>query len=122
MAECFTRKNIRQMDFNKRNRHAGQRVTQRNAGMGEGSRVDDDEVDLVVCGLMYAVHQFMLGVALKMRERVTSRLGKLAQMRVDIFQRGFAIVVGFATTEQIQIGAVKDEDVGHCYYCPEAVV
>jgi hypothetical protein len=36
--------------------------------------------------------------------------GQVLQLRVDFGQRGLAVDVGFAAPEQVEVGAVQDED------------
>src|SRR6516162_11355523 len=45
-----------------------------------------------------------------MFDRCTARGGLLAQPRIDLGQRGAAVDLGLALAEQVQVGAVQDQN------------
>ena len=47
MAETFAREYVAQMNFDERDRHAEQRVTQRDAGVSQRARIDQHECGAV---------------------------------------------------------------------------
>ena len=70
LAEAFPRMNIADMNFDKRQRHTKQGITQGNTGVGKGGGVDNDEGRIVLAGGMDAFNQDVLGIALQMIECV----------------------------------------------------
>ena len=68
MPKLLPRKRVAQVNFDKRNLNREERVAQRNAGVRKGTRVQDDEVDPVACGLLYAVDKFVFGITLEAGE------------------------------------------------------
>ncbi len=92
----LSRKGIAQVDFDKRNLNRQKGISQRNAGMREAARVQDDKFDAIDLGLLHAIDEFMLGVALKALQFVSKRPGNLNTGLFDIGQRRRAIDVGFA--------------------------
>ena len=77
--------------------------------MGEGRRVYQDEVDALTAGVLYPLHQFVLGIALHVQQVVTAVPGQSLQAEVDIGQGGAAVDIGLAPAEQVQVGAVQYE-------------
>ena len=95
------------------NLHGQQRVAQRDAGVREGRRVEDDEGDVARGRLLDAADQFGFGVALERRQLVPDLGGELAGTLVDLLQRHVAVDARLAPAEQVQVGAVQEQDVGH---------
>ena len=73
--ECFSRKYIGQVHLDKSNADGGKCVPHRNACMGIGCGVDDDEIDLLAAGTLYALDQFGFGIALEQGEHGTGSVG-----------------------------------------------
>ena len=63
VAKAFALINIRYMDFDERDRHAGQRIAQRHARVRVSSRVDHEAVH-ALRGLLHEAHQLALVVGL----------------------------------------------------------
>ena len=55
----------------------------------------------------------MLGIALEGGERVARGRGPCGQAGVDVDQRVMAVDLRLAGAEQVEVGAVQDEDRGH---------
>ena len=110
MAKCFALVNIRNMYFYKRYDHPGQRVAQGDAGMGQATRVDDDGVHAIGTGGMDAVDQRSFVVALKARQCRTSRLRLRLGRLFDIGQGAGAVDLRLPGAQQIQVGAVQEEE------------
>jgi hypothetical protein len=81
--------------------------------MGVSRRIDNDEVDLVVSRLLYAADDFTLVVGLKGLQIDAVLLRHLAQVLVDGVQRIGAVNLGLAAAQQVQVGAVDDQNVSH---------
>ena len=109
----LSRKGIAQVDFDKRNLNRQKGISQRNTGMREAARVQDDKFDAIDLSLLHAIDEFMLGVALKALQLVSKRPGDLNTAFFDIRQRRRAIDVGFARTQQVQIGTIDEQKRGH---------
>ena len=97
------------MDFDERNGGRRQRIAQGNAGVGVARRIDDDEVDLVVRGLMDAIDQGAFVVVLEGLDLCVNGFPAADQHTVDVVERGEAVVPGFAAAQQIEVGAVQNQ-------------
>jgi hypothetical protein len=75
VSEGFTRMYIGQMQFNVGYGDACQRITQCNAGVSEGSRIDQNEAYPLLTGLMNAVNQNPFMIALGTIETVPKLCG-----------------------------------------------
>jgi len=65
MPERFAGVDIGQMHFDKGDFSGQQGIPQRHTGVGEGGRVEDDEVDTFLARIVNALDQFVLGIALQ---------------------------------------------------------
>ncbi len=109
VTEAFAAMHIRQVNLDKRNSHAGQRIAQRHAGMRVGGRIDDDEVHPFRPRGMDAVNQRPFMVGLERRQRDTGVGGVLRQCGVDIGQRGVPVRLRLARAQQIQVWPMQDQ-------------
>src|SRR5215207_1549159 len=100
---------VRQMYLDEGDAHSGERVTQRYAGMCISGRVDEDEINSVGAGALYAIDQLGFRIALKTVERHTQRSSLSFQFPLDARQGQGPVVLGLPTAKQIQIGAVHHE-------------
>ena len=110
MAEGFACVDIGKMHFDKRNGDRSQRIADRHAGMGIRSGIDHDEVDMIATGLMDAFDQRPFVVVLKGFDERTGGISATHQRAIDIVERGESVMLGFAGTQKIQIGAVHNQD------------
>ena len=53
------------MDFNKRNTHSLQGISDTDAGMRQRSRIDNDEINSLCRRFLDSANQFMLGITLE---------------------------------------------------------
>ena len=81
--------------------------------MGEGGGVDQDEGGAVAARGLYAIHQFVLGVGLQMFQLMPGSGGLCREAKVDLGQGGVAIDLRLAGAEQVQVGAVQDQQLCH---------
>lgn len=109
--ERFTRKDIAQMNLDERDANPGKRIAQRNAGMGIGSRVDDDERHTLVAGRLYAVNQRPLMVVLKTTDLHAGRLALGNEPAVHRGKRGAAVNCRLANAQQVEIRPVNNQNV-----------
>jgi len=112
-AERLARMHIRQVHLDERDRHRRQRVAQRHAGVGEGGRVDHDEGGAVGARGVDALDQQVLGIGLHAAQAMPGRLRLRAQARINLRQGGAPVHGGFAFAQEIEVGTVKNEDIGH---------
>ena len=110
MAEFFARMDVRQVDFNGWEACCRDRVTDRDAGVSVGGGVEEDDVPragrLLDPGDQVA---FMIGLAELQNVAVPG--GCLAELAFDFGEALIAVNRRFATSEEIQIGAVENQDV-----------
>src|SRR5688572_12584854 len=113
MAEGLPRMHVAQMHFDERNLHAQQRVAQRHAGVRERRRIEDDAGHVRSRRLVNASDQLRFGVALEIREVMTGFGRQLPGARHDLFQRDGPVRPRLARAEQVQVGTVEQQQMGH---------
>lgn len=107
MAKRLSFVNIAQMDFDRRHSYEAQGVVQRVAVMGERSGVDDNSV--VYDELVDLVDQVAFVVRLIEIKTESNKI--LLQFDQYLFEAFVAIDFDLALAGEVQVGAVKDEDV-----------
>ena len=113
VTEGFPRMHVGKMNFNERNARCQQCVPQRNTGVRERRRVDDDVINAFRTGFVDALNQFVFGVLLQVQQMVTLFGGNTVQSLVDVGQGFIAVNLGLAGAEHVQVGAVKDQYCRH---------
>ncbi len=108
LAEFFARMHIRQVDLDERYLRREEGIANRDAGVGIGRRIDDDEVDLVGSGLLDAIDDGAFTVRLEGLQSDAFLLCQTSQISVDLGERIGAIDFRLARAEQVQIGAMYD--------------
>lgn len=101
---------ITHMQLDKWNPHAQQRIPDRDRRMREGARVDDDAVDLVAGRGVDAVDEGAFVVGLEGLEGGVEGGGVGGAGRLDVGEGGGAVDVWFAGAEEVEVGAVEEED------------
>ena len=117
MPEFLAREDIAQVHFDEWNAYSEKRIAQRDAGMRETARVDDDEGNLLTLCRVYFIDQLVFGVALRRGEFMSQRTGDFLRPSFNILERGCAIDAWLACPEQIQVWAVEQKNSGH----PESI-
>ena len=112
MAESFAPVDVGQMNFSERYADTRQRIADRDAGVREGCRIDDDETCCVRLGCMDPVDQCAFVVALEACQPHAGCLGERGQALIDLSKRGAAVDGRFTRPQQVEVGTVKDEDGG----------
>lgn len=110
MAERFACVNIGKMHFDKRNGNRRQRIADRHAGVGVSRRIDDDEINVITAGLVDTLNQGTFVIVLKGFDERTGSISATSQRAIDIVERGESVMLGFAAAQQIQVGAVHNQD------------
>lgn len=117
MPECFAREDIAQVHLDEWNTYGEKRIAQRDAGMGEAARIDDDEGNLLTLCRVYFIDQLVFGIALRRAEFMSQRTGDFLGPSFKILERGSAIDAWLASPEQIQVWTIQQKDSGH----PESI-
>ena len=104
------------MNLDERHPDRQQGVAKRNAGVGEGARIEDDEVDGCGCEGLDPVDQLVLGIALEAIERCAPLRGGGPQPLLDGAERHVAVPAGFAAAEQVQVGPIDEQDPRHAAF------
>jgi hypothetical protein len=65
------------MNLDERDGHTEQGITQRNAGVGVGAGVDENEGNALVAGGVDAIDKRVFGIALEYRQRMAQAFRKL---------------------------------------------
>ena len=106
VAKLLSRKRVAEMNLYKRYANREHRVAKRYAGMRKRARVENNEIHAVVAGLLHAINEFMLRIALETFELVTAILGEPRASFLNVCQSCRTIDLWFAGTEQIEVRAV----------------
>ncbi len=110
MTKLLTLVDVGQMHFNERNAYGCKRVAYGNAGMRVSSRIDDDVLRAIATGFLDAIDQSAFVIALEDGEFGTLRGGLLFESLIDVGQGKPAVDLGLACSEQVQIGAVQNQN------------
>eukprot|EP00825_Cyclidium_porcatum_P015735 TRINITY_DN19018_c0_g1_i1.p2 TRINITY_DN19018_c0_g1~~TRINITY_DN19018_c0_g1_i1.p2 ORF type:complete len:225 (+),score=29.08 TRINITY_DN19018_c0_g1_i1:189-863(+) len=113
MAERLAAVRVGQVDFDEGQGHCRQRVADRDGGVGEGGRIDQDEGGAVGAGGLDTVHQRVLGIGLTGAQLMAGFLRLRHQCQVDVCQRRMAIDLRLARAEQVEVGAMQDQQLRH---------
>ncbi len=109
MSEGLACEDVRQVHLRNGEPRRGQGVAQRDAGVRQAGRIDQDRVG----GrprLLDPVDQCALVVRLERLDLAAELLGELLERGVDLGERGVAVDLGLARAEQIEVGPVQDHD------------
>jgi len=112
VAERLAGMDVAQVDFDGRDADGRDGVAQRVGVVGERAGVDHDAVG-PPAGVVDRVHQRALVVGLQDTQRCSALRRDVFQPRVDLRQRDRAIHARFTRAEEVEIGAVEDEDAFH---------
>ena len=92
---------------------AARRVADRHRGVGERGRVHQGEGGAIAARGLDAVDQHVLGVGLQALELVAGGLRALREVGVDLREGRAAIDLRLAGAEQVEVGAVQDQQLRH---------
>src|SRR5712691_6032560 len=98
------------MNLDERDSDPGKCIPQRNASMRVGGRVEDDEADTVAAGLLNPVDQLAFEIAVVANHLRACGASGVEQSAVDRLQGLPAIDRWLASSQEIEIGPVKDKD------------
>ena len=104
---------VGQVDLNKRYLDTTQGVTQRDTGMRECSRIDQNKTYAILSCLVDMLYQLCFGIALNAFQAVATGRCLLLKPLVDICQRILPVVFRLTGTQQIQVGSIDDEQIRH---------
>lgn len=113
VAERFTSVHVRQMQLNKRHLSSTERIAKGDAGVRESAGIDQNKGGAVGSGLVDAIDQFAFMIALQTIQRVSQSLRLLTQMLLNISQPGVAVDGRLASTKQVEVGAIEQEQLCH---------
>lgn len=109
MPEFLPGMDIGKMDFDGRNATGHDRISQGNAGVCIGGSVEDDHFELPF-GLLDPGDQLAFKVGLAEVNFYPQLPGSFADPGFDVCQSKAPIDLGFALTEQIQVGSIQEEE------------
>ncbi len=113
MPERLARMHVGEMDLDERQLHREQGVTKRDAGVGEGAGIEDEEFEAFGACALDSVDQHVFGVALAGVERMAELDGERPRAVDDRFERVRAVDSRLSLTQQIQIRSVEQQQTGH---------
>ena len=89
------------MNFYKWDLGRQQGVTNGNAGMSKGGRVNNDEIDLGLVSLVYQFYNLVFGVVLMKVKMMTEFGGFLFKMLLNVGESVISVKTGFANAQQV---------------------
>src|SRR5690606_34623016 len=104
---------VRQVHLDEGDADRGQGVAHGDAGMAVGRRVDDHVAHPGRGRLLDQVDQFALMVGLPRFDGDAGLARRLGQPPVDVAEGVGAVMARLAASEQVEVGAVENQDVGH---------
>src|SRR6266850_1506111 len=107
------------MNLDERDGDTGKRIPQRHAGMRVAGRVEDDEADAVAARLLHPVDQLAFEIALVANHLRACGTSGIDQSAVDGVQGLPAVDRWLASSQKIEIGAVKDKDPLALWFFPD---
>jgi hypothetical protein len=110
MTEFFPRKYVADMNLDEWDAYRRQRISQGDAGMGIGRRIDHNEGNPGGTRSLHLVDQLTFVIALKAFQGCAGAFCHLDQPGIDFGQGRVAIDPRFAAAQQIQVGAVQNQD------------
>ena len=110
MAKRLALVDIRDVHFHERNVDASQRVAQRDTGVRQAARVDDDEIDTLGTRRMDAVDQRPFMIALEKSQRCARGFGLGFGSAFDVGQCDRPIHRRLARSQQIQVGTIEQQE------------
>jgi len=113
VSKILAGKYVAQVDLDERNFDRQQRVTNGDAGVRESAGIQENEVYLVGLRLLNTIDDLMLGIALERRNLMAQFRRKLAKSGLYICEASCAINARLAAAEQIEIGAIDQEQARH---------
>ena len=113
LADWLTRLDVGEMDLDERDAGGLESIAQSDAGVGLGRGIDEDEIRGIPIGLVDAVDQFMLGVALDEIQSMTTRLRNPPELIRNVLQGLPTIDLRLANPQHIEVRAVQDQDARH---------
>lgn len=109
MSELLAAVDIADVKLDERDIHTQKGITDGNRCVREAAWVNDDAVDMAASGL-YAVDNGAFVVGLECLECGTQRGCTLLCRFFDVGQSRVAVDIWFASPEEIQVGAIDEED------------
>ena len=111
LSERLAGVDVGQVHFHERQIHRHQGIAQGDAGVGVGTRVDDDGVHCLDRRLLDAVHQGAFVVGLEAGQAVTKDHRLAGQRRLDGGEALVAVNPRLPVAEQVEIGTVDQQQV-----------
>jgi hypothetical protein len=109
VAERLSRVHVRQVRLDDNEASTGDRVTEGDAVMREGTWVEDDAVDVAAC-LVEPADELAFDVRLEVDDRDVAGGGVGAQVGEDVVQGVVAVDLRLACSEEVEVRSVEDED------------
>lgn len=103
---------IGNMNLNKRNRHSHQRIPNRNASMRQRTRVNQHGIEFAPRGVD-AIYDRAFVVGLECFEVDALGGGEGLGRVFDVEEGCCPVEMGFAGSQEVEVGAVDEEDSGH---------
>ena len=99
MTKCFAGEDIRQVHFYKGYLDTEQSIAKSDAGMGEGTGIDNNKTDIVLFGIVNMLDELKLGIALHSGKAVAGICGLSNQCLVNVLEGLCAVVFWLSRSE-----------------------
>ena len=109
MSEKLPLVHIGDVHFDDRSREGVQRIEDGDGRVGEGGGIDDDP-GRALAGGVDEVDELIFPIALMELDRKPELLADAATVRLDVGQRLAAVDLRLAFSQEVEIGAVQDND------------
>src|SRR5688572_28905817 len=109
-AEWLTRMDVRHVQLHDRHCQHRERIAQTVTVVSPGARVDQNGIYVFAEALLDPFAHCAFVVGLKASNLATEFLAECQQPRVNLRQRGPAVLGGLALAEHVEVDAVENED------------
>jgi hypothetical protein len=103
---------VAQVQLHKGKSHGQQSIPQGDGGVGVSAGIDQEALSLTP-GRVDPIHQSAFVIALETVERHAQLSGQPAQISLDPRQGGAAVEARLPQTQQIEVGAIEQENAKH---------
>jgi len=101
---------VAQVNLHKGKRRGQQSISQGNGGVGVGTGIDQDTINLLRGRRLNGVHQDPFVVALHTIEPDTPLPGPRQQLRINLCKGNAPVDTGLTGSQQIQVGPMDNQD------------
>ncbi len=102
------------MNFHRRDFHRQHSIANRNTGMGIRRRINQNGIEMFLCGLADFIHNLAFMIGLKNLKHHSIILGKILKFLINGSQGCLAVNIFFSLTQKIQVRAMDNKNFFQC--------